>query len=88
MNKILLTGIISALFLVCFSNSSSIFAQEDHSSETIHGMTAIELEMWVGVAHWLTGIGTVVLAIALIRTFHHMRAVKGFYRIYLSNNYF
>ena len=33
------------------------------------------LEFWVGIAHWLTGVGTVVLAVALIRTFHHMRAV-------------
>ena len=32
------------------------------------------LEFWVGVAHWLTGIGTVVLAIALVRTFRHLEA--------------
>ncbi len=75
MNKILLTGIVSALFLVCSSYSSSVFAQEDHSSETMYGITEMELEMWVGVAHWLTGIGTVVLAVALIRTFKHMEAV-------------
>ncbi len=75
MNKILLTGIVSALFLVCSSYSSSIFAQE--TPETIDHVEEIEydIEMVVGVAHWLTGIGTVVLAIALIRTFHHMRIV-------------
>ena len=75
MNKILLVG-ISVLFLMGYS-SSSIFAQEDHSSETMENGTNMEheLEIWVGVAHWLTGIGTVVLAIALIRTFKHMAAV-------------
>jgi hypothetical protein len=75
MNKILLTGIVSVLFLVCTSYSSSIFAQEDHSSETMYGITVMELETLVGVAHWLTGIGTVVLAVALIRTFKHLAAV-------------
>jgi len=75
MNKILLTGIVSVLFLVSTSYSTSVFAQEDHSSETMFGITALELEMWVGVAHWLTGIGTIVLAVALIRTFKHMEAV-------------
>jgi len=75
MNKILLTGILSALFLVCSSYSSSIFAQE--TPETIDHLeeTEYDVEMIVGIAHWLTGIGTVVLAIALIRTFHHMRIV-------------
>jgi len=75
MNKILLTGIISALFIVCSSYSSSIFAQE--TSETLDHVEEMEydVEVLVGVAHWLTGIGTVVLAIALIRTFHHMRIV-------------
>ncbi|MHA7646519.1 hypothetical protein [Nitrosopumilus sp. S4] len=32
------------------------------------------LEFWVGVAHWLTGVGTIVLAIALFRTFKHLEA--------------
>lgn len=32
------------------------------------------LEFWVGIAHWFTGIGTVVLAIALVRTFRHLEA--------------
>jgi len=75
MNKILLTGIVSALFLVCSSYSSNIFAQE--TSETIDHVEEMEydIEMVVGIAHWLTGIGTVVLAVALIRTFHHMRIV-------------
>jgi len=76
MNKILLAGIVSALFLVCSSYSSNVFAQEDHSSETMYGITEMELEMWVGVAHWLTGIGTIVLAVALIRTFKHMEVVS------------
>jgi len=75
MNKILLTGIVSALFLVCSSYSSSIFAQE--TSETLDHVEEMEydVEVLVGIAHWLTGIGTVVLAVALIRTFHHMRIV-------------
>ena len=76
MNKILLIGIVSILFLVYSSSSSSIFAQEDHSSETMYGMTVMELEILVGVAHWLTGIGTVVLAVALIRTFKYMEVVS------------
>ncbi|MCH6571114.1 MAG: hypothetical protein IH780_00880 [Thaumarchaeota archaeon] len=33
------------------------------------------LELWVTLAHWTTGVATVVLAVALIRTFHHMQAV-------------
>jgi len=33
------------------------------------------LEFWIGIAHWLTGIGTVVLAFALFRTFKHLEAV-------------
>ena len=74
MNKILLTGIISTLFLVFPSMSLSIFAEE--TPETMdHAEMEITIEFWVGVAHWLTGVGTVALAIALIRTFHHMRAV-------------
>lgn len=32
------------------------------------------LEFWVGVAHWLTGVGTIILAIALVRTFRHLEA--------------
>lgn len=32
------------------------------------------LEFWVGIAHWLTGVGTIVLAIALVRTFRHLEA--------------
>jgi len=75
MNKILLTGIVSVLFLVYSSYSSSIFAQEDHSPESTDNITEMELEMVIGIAHWLTGIGTVVLAVALIRTFKHMEAV-------------
>jgi len=75
MNKILLTGIVSVLFLVCSSYSSNIFAQEtletiDHVEETEY-----DVEIIVGIAHWATGIGTVVLAVALIKTFKHMTAV-------------
>jgi hypothetical protein len=32
------------------------------------------IEFWVGIAHWLTGIGTIVLAVALFRTFRHLEA--------------
>jgi len=73
MNKILLTGIVSALFLVFPSVSLSIFAEETQA--TIDHEAELSLEFWVGVAHWLTGIGTVVLAVALIRTFKHMATV-------------
>jgi hypothetical protein len=74
MNKILLSGIISVLFLV--GSSSIIFAQEHSSPETIdHEEKEYNLEVIVGIAHWATGIGTVVLAVALIRTFKHMAAV-------------
>ena len=75
MNKILTTGILSALFLVCSSSSPSVFAQV--TPETIDHDEEMEynIEMVVGIAHWLTGIGTVVLAIALIRTFKHMATV-------------
>ena len=77
MNKILLTGIVSALFLVCSSYSLSIFAEETPSPETMDPITEMEgsLEIWITLAHWTTGVATVVLAIALIRTFHHMQAV-------------
>jgi len=37
-------------------------------------MSDFALEFWVGVAHWLTGIGTIILAIALVRTFRHLEA--------------
>jgi len=75
MNKILIIGIVSVLFLAYSSYPSSIFAQE--TLETIIHVEEMEydIEMVVGVAHWLTGIGTVVLAIALIRTFKHMATV-------------
>jgi hypothetical protein len=73
MNKILLTGIVSALFLVCSSSSLNVFAEETQA--TIDHEAEFALEFWIGVAHWLTGIGTVVLAVALIRTFKHMEAV-------------
>ncbi len=77
MNKILLTGIISVLFLVCSSSTSIIFAQEHSSPETIDHEEEREynLEIVVGIAHWATGIGTVVLAVALIRTFKHMEVI-------------
>ncbi len=35
----------------------------------------LSLEFWTTIAHWLTGIGTVVLAIALFKTFRHLEAV-------------
>ena len=75
MNKVLI-GIICVLFFVCFSYSSSIFAQEITSSENDHAAEIeYDLEIIVGIAHWLTGIGTIVLAVALIRTFKHMEIV-------------
>ncbi len=76
MNKIILIA-IGALLLVSSSFTLSIFAEEIISSEnTDHGMKlSHEIEIWIGVAHWLTGVGTVVLAVALIRTFKHMEIV-------------
>jgi len=79
MNKILLTGIVSALFLVCSSYSLSIFAEETPSPETMDPITEIgrPIEIVVTLAHWTTGVATVILAVALIRTFHHMQAVTN-----------
>ena len=39
------------------------------------------LEFWVAIAHWLTGIGTVVLAIALFKTFKHLEVVTKMSKI-------
>jgi len=75
MNKLLLTGIVSGLFLVSAGFPLSIFAEEILSSETSNHDLQITIELWVAVAHWLTGVGTVVLAIALIKTFKHMEVV-------------
>jgi len=77
MNKILLTGIVSALFLVCSSYSLSIFAEETPSPGTMDHVTERggSLELWVTLAHWTTGVATVILAVALIKTFKHMEAV-------------
>ena len=77
MNKILLTAIVSALFLVFSSFSISIFAQETLSPGTMDHVTEMggSLEVWVTLAHWTTGVATVILAVALIRTFKHMEAV-------------
>lgn len=33
------------------------------------------LEFYVAIAHWLTGVGTIVLAVALFKTFKHLEAV-------------
>jgi len=75
MNKILLTGIVSALFLVCSSYTLSIFAEE--TPGTMDHVTEMggSLEIWVTLAHWTTGLATVILAVALIKTFRHMEAV-------------
>ena len=73
MNKLLITSIVS-LFLVC---SSSVFAQENSSLETSeHGtiVLGMPLEILVTIAHWLTGLSTVVLTIALFMTFRHLEA--------------
>ena len=77
MNKILLTGIVSALFLVGSSISLIIFAEETPSPKTMDHVTEMggSLEIWVTLAHWTVGISNVVLAVALIKTFHHMQAV-------------
>jgi len=69
------------LLLVSFSFSLSIFAEEIISSESVEHSTGhttediFNLEILVGVAHWLTGVDTIVLDVALIRTFKHMEVV-------------
>ncbi len=74
MNKILLAGIVSGLFLVFSGLSLSIFAEEPLSSGTMDHMTETggSLETVITIAHWTAAIGTVVLAVALIKTFKHM----------------
>jgi len=74
MNKIILTGVISALFLVCSSYSLNIFAEE--TPGTMDHVTEMggSLELWVTMAHWTTGLATIVLAVYLIRTFKDMQA--------------
>ena len=34
----------------------------------------ISLELWIGIAHWFTAVGTVALVTALVRTFKHLEA--------------
>ncbi len=77
MNKILLTAIVSALFLVGSSYSLSIFAQETLSPGTMDHVTEMgdSLELWATLATWIVGISNAALAVALIRTFHHMKVV-------------
>jgi len=74
MNKILLTGIVSTLFLICSSYSLSIFAEETPSPKHMDPVTEMggEFELWVTMAHWTTGLATIILAIYLIRTFKQM----------------
>jgi len=76
MNKILLTCIVSTLFLIYSSNSSSIFAQENPSPEPMDSITEMgsPLEILIAIAHWLTGVGTIVLAVAIFKTFRHLEA--------------
>jgi len=76
MNKIILTGIVGALFLVCSSYPSSVFAEETSSPKTMDHVTEMggSLELWVTLAHWTTGIGTVALVICLIKTLRDMQA--------------
>ena len=78
MNKILLS--IVSLFLVC---SSSVFAEENSSLETSEHTTApgISLEILITIAHWLTGLSTIVLTIALFMTFRHLEATTKMSKI-------
>ena len=41
----------------------------------------VTLEFWVAIAHWLTGVGTIVLAIALFKTFKHLEVVTKMSKI-------
>ncbi len=76
MNKILLTGIVGALFLICSTSYSSIFAQENLSPKTMDRITEMggSLEILITIAHWLTGVGTIILAVAIFMTFRHLEA--------------
>ena len=73
MTMILLTGIASLFVLSCFSN---VFAEENSSEKTMDHLTEMggSLEIWITIAHWLTGVSTVVLTVALFKTFHHLDA--------------
>ena len=74
MNKILLTGIVSTLFLVCSSYSLSIFAEETPSPKHMNPVTEMggEFELWITMAHWTGALATIMLAIYLIKTFTQM----------------
>ena len=39
------------------------------------------IEFWVAIAHWITGLATAILAIALVRTFRHLEATTKMSKI-------
>ena len=80
MNKVLLTGIASLLVLSCFS---SVFAEENSSAKTMDHITEMggSLEIWITIAHWITGVSTVVLALAIFMTFRHLEATTKMSKI-------
>jgi len=43
--------------------------------------SGLSLEFWIGIAHWLTGVGTIVLAIAIIMTFRHLETTTKMSKI-------
>ncbi len=73
MNKVLFTCIASLLVLSCLS---SVFAQENQPVKTMDPITEMggSFEKWITIAHWVTGVSTVVLAIAIFMTFRHLEA--------------
>jgi hypothetical protein len=78
MNKILLIGISLLVF-----SFSSVSAQENPSGKTMDHITEMggSLEIWITIAHWLTGVSTVVLAIAIFMTFRHLEATTKMSKI-------
>lgn len=73
MRKTLLLGMVA--LIICSFSFMTIFAEEITSDVSHDLELSHQIEIWIGIAHWLTGVGTVVLAIALIKTFKHMEAV-------------
>ena len=74
MHKIPLASLVTILIFSSI-NYSNIFAAEESPGSMNH-VTEMggSLELWVTIAHWITGIGTAVLAVAIFKTFRHLEA--------------
>lgn len=80
MNKVLFIFSVSLLVLVSFS---ILGAQEKVYAETMDHITEMggSLEMWIAIAHWITGVSTAILAIAIFKTFRHLEATTKMSKI-------